>query len=758
MRQQRRAPGAPSVQAPDDRDVPASAGAWPLRLLAPLTLLLVIAVVHAASHMDIGVDTWVSLAGGRQVIAHGVTLTDPFSFNSRVPEPPGDGGARLLAWLHPTGWINQNWLTHVFLARLVGSFGFDALAVWKLVNYLLVAALLLVNAQRRRANPVLATLLVAGALLASRQFFEVRAQDVTNLLAAALMLLLTVAALDARRAAWLVLPLFAVWGNVHGGFVWGLIALALFVAASFAASRLGGRLLIVPPATVRTVAIAAGGALAVVVALSPYRLANLTHALVISASADATVWRNVFEWLPLARGTAGERATFVLCAALAVVAVALTARRSPSVRASRSGVRAEEVADPTRALDLGSAAILVLTGVMAVKSRRFLPMAYLVGAPLLAQWLTCAGERLLRGRPGAAAVQPAMAAARAARRLAVPALWLLGVAVTSGYAAPFARSYLDPWPFDERHDSLADRTLLTAGEPWGACQFVTLNRLQGRMWNFWEAGGFWAWCQPADPATGRVAAQIAIDGRAQAAYDVAVYRWHDLLETGGPVGMRAESTGRQPGEEELAAIRSWVARRLGDDGIWLAHIAQRNADSQLARALLAVPSWQVVYADANHLLLVDIATPQGRDLAAAVDRGTAAFPDEVSGLLTRAYRALYPGAPDGAPRALALARQAWALQPTTRAVGLAARAGLDPACADGVRAFFDELINDQLARGTQYAQRPGYYERLVGAATAARFLEQTAATRRDVEARKRAAGQRAWLVQEANRVSLISEW
>jgi hypothetical protein len=761
MRPQRGAPGAPSAKAPDLRDTPASnaaATAWSLRLLAPLALLLVIAVVHAASHMDIGVDTWVSLAGGRQVIAHGVTLTDPFSFNSRAPEAPGgSGAARLLAWLHPTGWINQNWLTHVLLAWLVGSFGLDGLAAWKLGNYLLVAALLLLNAQRRRANPVVATLLVAGALLASRQFFEVRAQDVTNLLAATLMLLLTVAALGSRRAAWLVVPLFAVWGNVHGGFVWGLLALALFVAAGLAARQLGGRLLIVPSATLKTVAIAAAGALAAVVALSPYRLANLTHPLVISVSADAKVWRNVFEWLPLARGTTGERITFVLCAALAAVAAALTARRASSTRPARSGGRATEAVDPTRVLDLGSTAILVFTGVMAFESRRFLPMAYLVGAPLLAQWLTCAGERLLRGRPGKAS-QPAGAPARLARRLALPALWLAAATAAVVYAVPFAKVYLRPWPFDDRLASVADRVLLTIGEPWGACQFVALNHLQGRMWNFWEAGGFWAWCQPADPATGRIAAQIAIDGRAQAAYDVGVYRWHDLLEAGGPTGMQVESAGRQPGADEQAAIRSWVARRLGDDGIWLAHVAQRNADTQLARALLALPSWQVVYVDANHLLLADASTPQGRELAAGVDRGAAAFPDDVSALLTRSYRALRSAAPDGATRGLALARQAWALQPTTRAVGLAALAGLDPACAGEVAIFFQALIDDQLARGALYARRPGYYERLVGAATAARFLEQTAGARGDVEARKHAAGQRLWLAQEADRVSFMSEW
>ena len=730
-----------------------TASRWSFRLLAPLMVLLAIAVVHAASHMDIGVDTWVSLAGGRHVIAHGVTLADPFSFNSRLPDPPGGGGmGRLTAWLHPTGWINQNWLTHVFLAALTASFGIEALAAWKLLSCLLVAALLLVNAHQRRAEPILAVLLVAGALLASRQFFEVRAQDVTNLLAAGLMLLLTVTVLRAPRAAWLAVPLFAIWGNVHGGFVWGLMALALFVGASAVAARVGGRLLVVPPATIRALAFAAAGALVAVVAASPYRLANLTHPLVISVSADAREWRNVLEWMPLGRGTAAERATFLLGAVVALLAAIAFLRRPAAARAARSGSPSVESLDPARAFDLGSAAILLLSGAMAVMSRRFLPMAYLVGAPLLAQWLTRAGERLAsKRRRTAAPTSPA-------RRLVLPLMWLVVLSLAAAYMVPFGRTYLRPWPFDDRRASVADRVLLTIGQPWGACQFVALNHLQGRMWNFWEAGGFWAWCQPADPATGRIAAQIAIDGRAQAAYDVAVYRWHDLLDAGGPTGLLAERTGRNPTSDELAAIRSWVARRLADDGIWMAHIAQRNLDTQLARALLTLPTWQVVYVDANHFMLVDAATPQGRDVVDRVDSGAAAFPDDVSSLLTRAYRALHSGSSDGAVRALTLSRQSWALRPTTRAVGLAALAGRDPACTAETESFFQGLVDDQLVLESKHERQPGYYERLVGAATAARFLEQTATARGDAGARKRAAGQREWLAQEADRIALLSEW
>jgi hypothetical protein len=751
-----------AVAAPNpSEDGPASGRApsrWSIYRLAPLLVLLAVAVVHAASHMDIGVDTWVSLAGGRHVIAHGVTLTDPFSFNSRQPAEAGAGVlSRLAAWAHPSGWINQNWLTHVFLAWLSATFGLDALAAWKTLNYLLVAGLLLLNSHLRRAEPVLAVLLISGALLASRSFFEVRAQDVTNLIAVALMVLLTVAALRAPRAAWLIVPLFAVWGNAHGGVIWGLLALALFAAASAFAPVIGGRMLIVPPAARRDLAIASACSLAAVVVTSPYRLANLTHPLVISVSADAREWRNVLEWLPLARGSATEQATFVAGVLVAVLAAAVFLRGPVPSRRARGGAGVTDGVDPARAFDLGAAAILLTTGTMAVSSRRFLPMAAFVGAPLVAQWLTGASERLLGARQRRAR-RPATTVTNAGARLAVPLTWVLATALAAAYLVPLARTFRGPWPFDERRASVADRVLLTVGEPWDACRFLNLNHLQGRMWNFWEAGGFWSWCEEADPATGRIPVQVAIDGRAQAAYDVAVLRWHNLVESAGPTGLRAEQGGRPPGPAERAAMSSWVARRLAEDGIWIAHIAERNVSTPLAQVLLGLPAWQVVFVDAGHLLLVDAATPQGAALVARVDAGAAAFPDDVSSLLTRASRALRSGSRDGPPRGLAMARQAWAIRPTSRAVALATQAGADPVCAHDAEAFFQELLDDQIANAPRHAHRGGYYERVVGAVGAARFLEQAAAARGDTAARGRAAALVSQLSQEANRVAATSEW
>jgi len=73
-------------------------------------------------------DTWVAMACGRHFINHGVDTVEPFSANAHKPVlqkkkrelgQTGHSGLRIkvgietVKYWHPTGWVNQNWLTHV---------------------------------------------------------------------------------------------------------------------------------------------------------------------------------------------------------------------------------------------------------------------------------------------------------------------------------------------------------------------------------------------------------------------------------------------------------------------------------------------------------------------------------------------------------------------------------------------------------------------------------------------------------------------
>ena len=121
-------------------------------------LAMMIFACHASTHMVAAGDTWVAMACGRHFINHGVDTVEPFSANSHKPGPTAQDikkwpktarwiaekvGLETVQYWHPTGWVNQNWLTHVIFYRLATTLGseeepyFDALVYWKFALYII---------------------------------------------------------------------------------------------------------------------------------------------------------------------------------------------------------------------------------------------------------------------------------------------------------------------------------------------------------------------------------------------------------------------------------------------------------------------------------------------------------------------------------------------------------------------------------------------------------------------------------------------
>ncbi len=91
-------------------------------------IAMLIFALHASTRMVGAGDTWVALACGRHFYNHGVDTNEPFSANSHRQGPTTEEIATWPDWAqtiadkvsintlkywHPTGWIDQNWLTHV---------------------------------------------------------------------------------------------------------------------------------------------------------------------------------------------------------------------------------------------------------------------------------------------------------------------------------------------------------------------------------------------------------------------------------------------------------------------------------------------------------------------------------------------------------------------------------------------------------------------------------------------------------------------
>ena len=245
----REASAAPVVEGPlPGIRARTSFARWPM-IVGWLAMLVF--AFHACTHMVAAGDTWVAMACGRHFVNHGVNTVEPFSANSHKPGPTPEEVKTWPGWaqaitkvvgldtvkkVHPTGWINQNWLTHVIFYKLTTMFGsedkpyFDALVYWKFAVYLLVVVCLYFTSRLLGVNPVLATVFACVAMFVGRSFLDVRPAGFSNLMVPAFLLVLVLASYRNARYVWLIVPLIVFWSNVHGGYIYAFLMLIPFVA------------------------------------------------------------------------------------------------------------------------------------------------------------------------------------------------------------------------------------------------------------------------------------------------------------------------------------------------------------------------------------------------------------------------------------------------------------------------------------------------------------------------------------------------
>jgi hypothetical protein len=282
---------------------------------------MLIFALHACTRMVGAGDTWVAMACGRHFINHGVDTVEPFSANSHKPGPTEEEIKRWPKWAqwitdkvgletakywHPTGWVNQNWLTHIifyWLSHLspfadADTFSFNTLVYWKFTIYILTVICVYCTGRLLGVNPALSAVFACFAMFTGRSFLDIRPAGFSNLLVALFLLVLVLATYRNILYIWLVVPIVVFWCNVHGGYIYAFIMLVPFVALNFLTSFSPKKFVSIGRKGVYHTAAAGFVAFLAVVVFNPFHLTNLTHTFVISVSKHAERWRTVNEWRP----------------------------------------------------------------------------------------------------------------------------------------------------------------------------------------------------------------------------------------------------------------------------------------------------------------------------------------------------------------------------------------------------------------------------------------------------------------------------
>jgi hypothetical protein len=399
-----------SAPAPD----PAERPLWAVAVLA--------GVAAAAAELGVPNDLFWHLAIARELMTHGFPRTDPFAFSTNA-----------IAWSPP------EWLGELAFGGAHAFLGLAGTAALALAAVAAIFALLFTTARRVASAPAAALAVVLFAWPAAVHL-PMRPLVLGHLMTA--LLLERLSALRAGHARGVaLLPLaFALWTNLHPSWPMGLAilelhALVLLVPAPFA--RLGLVVEPLAPEARRALAIAAAAS-PLAVLLRPDGLDGALYPFVHVIGLGDRM-REIIEWFApdLAQPV---NLTLVLLLALALGLALRT--------------RAE-----IRALDVG---LVALGAVMALRYQRFLPLAAMLAAPVLARGLGASLSRLTL-------------APRTARAVAVGVLVLAVVSLPA------------PGELEESRDALL---------PTRAARWVHAHPLPARAFNTFEDGGLLAWALP----------------------------------------------------------------------------------------------------------------------------------------------------------------------------------------------------------------------------------------------------------------------
>jgi hypothetical protein len=434
-------------------------------------------------------------------------------------------------------------------------------------------------------------------------------------------------------------------------------------------------------------------------------------------------------------------------------------------------------------IDLAVITIAALTIYMAIRSRRFIPIAGIAACPVVAMFI----DQIVR----------AISASRnfyANKRLVVSPmprklqLFFIGAGALAvlffgtWWGLRFKCVYLDPWPSDPKLSSVFMRMTASDAKPFYAMKFIKDNKLKGKMFNYWTEGGFIAWGQEPDPKTGKTPLQLFMDGRAQAAYDRKTFDIWTYIMSGGLPGSdgyeimqaaqaRAQMTGQTLGEiltpENYVEIGNSMSDELEKRDVWIVLMpsAVYNDPDQTnsyhtIRGFEQNSNWPIVFFNNRQKLYVDIRTPQGKELFDGIFNGKTIYPDDYHYNLIRAHCWLrYRSGIEGKKQALDFAIKAFNLSPSpTTILEILLMTTNFPELSPAINKFCSDYFDEFTEKEDVWSKQDGYRHKVEAVRLACYHLKKLAQAQRDTKLVKFYADKEREFLLELERIHESKRW
>ncbi|HRJ58720.1 MAG TPA: hypothetical protein PLV64_20715 [Anaerolineales bacterium] len=425
-----------STHAPEERTIE--------RLVRLISILLIFILL---TRTPVDADLWWHLRAGQTMIEQGqILLTDVFGYTR-----PG------------VTWVNAFWVSEILLAALYSLGGYFALTMF--VSFTGAATFYLLS-RRLNGNPFINGFTLILAATAAAPIWGPRPQILSFFIVALLDTWLV-----NKRPHWWLPILFAVWANIHGGWIWGYLLIAAHIAG------------------------------------------NLIS-LFLQADARTEIWRetrSLLSWSALSALAIGLNPNGIAIWALPFQQVNVSMQIQEWLSPDFHGIDFHPFLwtlflllflSPFAPKPPAWGQIIKILGFsyLTFVAQRNVAIAAIVAAPLLADWMNAALQHLMKD-------------SRPSPRRSLPLTLRTFINAALGFtllAAALGNAYLASLPekVDENY-------------PTAAIQWIKTNQPEGQMFNSYNWGGYLLWTLPEYP--------VFIDGRADMYDEELIQQWQNVV-------------------------------------------------------------------------------------------------------------------------------------------------------------------------------------------------------------------------------------